>query len=251
MADSTKNSTNDSAKNTDRSFGDKLLGFFIKEDPAAASAPATQPAPGRAEPSAPPIASSAQSGAAAGAVASSPTGASTGTVDTKFIDHFAGVLSKANLQGPDYFEFREILRNLGNLGLPEDKQFQAAWASFKAMAATGDPGVLATAANQYLTALSVDRDAFLKSVEAATQERVGGLQEEQKKLQADNEAIAKQLAELQQRAGANAERLAKISGEVLDQSAKINQNKANFEATYATFTDQIKADVSKIATYLK
>ena len=160
-------------------------------------------------------------------------------------------MSKTNLQGPDYFEFREILRNLSNLGLPEDKQFQAAWASFKAMAATGDPSMLSTAANQYLAALSTDRDAFLKSVEVAMKERVGGLQAEQQKLQADNDAITKQIAELQQRAGANANRLAKISGEVVEQSAKINQNKANFEATYATFTDQIKADVSKMATYLK
>ncbi|RYF69620.1 MAG: hypothetical protein EOO39_17225, partial [Cytophagaceae bacterium] len=175
----------------------------------------------------------------------------TGSVDTKFIDHFAGVLSKANLQGPDYFEFREILKNLSNLGLPEDKQFQAAWASFKAMAATGDPSVLATAANQYLTALSTDRDAFLASVDAAMKERVGGLQEEQQKLQADNEAITKQIADLQQRITANTERLTKITGEVVEQSSKISQNRANFEATYATFTDQIKADVSKIATYLK
>ncbi len=221
------------------------MGFFIKEEPSAASnVPAAQPAP-RNGPSAPPAPSA--SGMAAGPATGSPVG----SVDTKFVDHFAGVLSKANLQGPDYFEFREILRNLSNLGLPEEKQFQAAWASFKAMASTGDPGILATAANQYLAALSTDRDAFLKSVDAAMKERVGGLQEEQKKLQADNEAITKQLAELQQRAAANADRLTKISGEVQEQSAKISQNRANFEATYATFTDQIKTDISKIATYLK
>jgi hypothetical protein len=239
----------DFTKNSDKSLGDKLLGFFIKEDPAASNVPAPQQATNRGGQPVPlaPGPAPAQSSAVSGPVAGSPIGA----VDTKFVDHFAGVISKANLQGPDYFEFREILRNLSNLGLPEDKQFQAAWASFKAMASTGDPSILATAANQYLAALSADRDAFLKSVEAATQERVGGLQAEQNKLQAENEAITKQIAELQQRAGANAERLSKISGEVIEQSSKINQNKANFEATYATFTDQIKADVSKIATYLK
>lgn len=239
----------DSTKNADKSLGDKLLGFFIKEDPGASSnVPDTQSAPRGGQPT-PPPANAAPS--ALGQAAGSATSAPTGSVDTKFVDHFAGVLSKTNLQGPDYFEFREILRNLSNLGLPEEKQFQAAWASFKAMASTGDPGILATAANQYLAALSTDRDAFLKSVEAAMQERVGGLQEEQKKLQADNDAITKQIADLQQRAAANAERLTKISGEVLEQSSKISQNRANFEATYATFTDQIKADVSKIATYLK
>lgn len=239
----------DSSNNSDRSLGDKLLGFFIKEDPNAASnVPAGQSAPRGGQPmpaSASPMSNTPVTSAGTGA------GLPVGAVDTKFVDHFASVLSKANLQGPDYFEFREILRNLSNLGLPEDKQFQAAWASFKAMASTGDPGILATAANQYLAVLSTDRDAFLQSVEAAMKERVGGLQEEQKKLQADNEAITKQIAELQQRAAANADRLTKISGEVQEQSSKISQNRANFEATYATFTDQIKTDISKIATYLK
>lgn len=174
-----------------------------------------------------------------------------GSIDTKFVDHFAAVLSKANLQGPDYFEFREILRNLSSLGLPEDKQFQAAWASFKAMAGTTDPQTLTVAANQYLAALNTDRDSFLKSVESAIQDRVGGLQAEQKKLQADNDAIGKQIAELQQRLGKNNDRLAQIGGEVVEQSTKINQNKANFEATYTNFTEQIKADVAKIGSYLK
>lgn len=233
---------------TEKSFGDKLLGFFIKDAPergtagTSATAPPPAPAPAGMQPGTntlPPM--------PAPAAAST----STGTVDTKFVDHFAGVLSKANLQGPDYFEFREILRNLSNLGLTEEKQFQAAWASFKAMAGTGDPGTLANAANQYLAALSTDRDAFLKSVEAAVQERVGGLQTEQKKLQADNEAIAKQIAELQQRVNSNNDRLSKIGGEISEQSTKINQNRANFETTYASFTDQIKADISKIAAYLK
>lgn len=232
---------------TEKSFGDKLLGFFIKDVPERG--PAATPA------SAPPPAS-VPAGMQPGTntlppMPASAAGSPTGAVDTKFVDHFAGVLSKANLQGPDYFEFREILRNLANLGLTEEKQFQAAWASFKAMAGTGDPGTLATAANTYLTALSADREAFLKSVEAAVQERVGGLQTEQKKLQADNDAIAKQIAELQQRVNANNDRLGKIGGEIDEQSAKINQNRANFETTYASFTDQIKADMSKIAAYLK
>lgn len=234
----------DSEKNSDKSFGDKLLGFFVKEDPNAAP-PAPVPRSGPVpSPAGQPVFQPAASGTSA-------PGTVAGSVDTKFIDHFAAVLSKANLQGPDYFEFREILRNLSNLGLPEDKQFQAAWASFKAMASVGDPSVLATAANQYLAALNTDRESFLKSVEAATTERVGGLQAEQKKLQTDNEAIAKQIADLQQRANGNNDRLAKIGGEVIEQSSKINQNKANYEATYATFTDQIKADVSKIGAYLK
>lgn len=235
----------------DKSLGEKLMGFFIKEDPNApqGNPGGAAPRPGQV-PTAPagPSVSSYSPPAPGGAVG---TSVGTGSIDTKFVDHFAAVLSKANLQGPDYFEFREILRNLSTLGLPEDKQFQAAWASFKAMAGTADPQTLTVAANQYLAALNTDRDSFQKSVETAIQDRVGGLQAEQKKLQADNDAIGKQIAELQQRLGKNNERLAQIGGEVVEQSTKINQNRANFEATYTNFTEQIKSDVAKIGSYLK
>ena len=230
---------------TDKSLGEKLMGFFIKEGPNSPQGPAPTPQPVSGSTGQPALASMPQP------VTPSQPGTSAGSVDTKFVDHFAAVLGKANLPGPDYFEFREILRNLSSLGLPEDKQFQAAWASFKAMAGTADPQTLSTAANQYLTALTADRESFLKSVETAIQDRVGGLQAEQKKLQADNDDIGKQLAELQQRLSKNNDRLAQIGGEVVEQSTKINQNRANFEATYTSFTDQIKADVSKIGSYLK
>jgi hypothetical protein len=230
----------------EQNLGQKILSFFVKDDPASgggASAPApsagTAPKPGVAPP-----------GAVASLSAPTPA-AAPGSVDAKFAGHFTEVLTKANIQGPDYFEFRETLRSLAELGLPEDKQYQAAWASFKAIAGNVSVPHLTTTANQYLTALSTDRDLFLKSVETALNERVGSLQNEQKQLLADNDAIAKQIAELQKRQQTNNERLANIGGEITEQSGKLTQNKNNFEVTYASFTDQIKSDVSRIQTYLK
>ncbi|RYF74761.1 MAG: hypothetical protein EOO39_08035, partial [Cytophagaceae bacterium] len=66
----------DFAENADRSFGDKLLGFFIKEDPASKTVPAAQPAPNRvAQPvSTGPVAAPTQSGGGSGPGAGSPTG---------------------------------------------------------------------------------------------------------------------------------------------------------------------------------
>ncbi len=228
----------------EKSFGEKILGFFVKEDAQgntpAGSVPAGNPAPS------PPGSSPGYAPQAVATDRPVP-----GTVDAKFAGHFTEVLAKANVQGPDYFEFRETLRHLADLGLPEDKRYQAAWASFRAMASGVSVQLLTSTANQYLTALSTDRDLFLKSVETALNERVGGLQNEQKSILADNEAATKQIAELQKRINANNERLANIGGEITEQSTKLTQNRSNFEATYASFTEQIKNDVSKIQTYLK
>lgn len=217
---------------SEKSFGRKLLSFFVEEAPEATTAPPpATPNPAPAPPAMVPKA--------------------TGQVDTKFVDHFASVLAKTNLQGPDYFEFRETLRGLSGLGLGEEKQFQAAWASFKALGGPTDPATLTHTAQQYLTALGADREAFLKTVEAALADKVGGLQQEQKALQAENSTLAAQVAELQNRMKANADRLSKIGGEVEAQTAKLAQNKASYEASYAHFTDQIKGDVGKMGAYLK
>lgn len=227
----------------DQSIGRKILSFFIKDEepagpatgtPPAGAVPTPRPAPAPTPP-----------------VNTAPAVATAGSIDPKFAEHFADVMAKSNLPGPDYFEFRETLRSLSNLGLTEDKQYQAAWASFKALAGTIDVQALTTAANQYVAALNKDREGFTRSVEAAIAERVGGLQNEQRKLQSDNEALAKQLLAIQQQIDANNNRLLAIGGEITEQSAKINQNRQNYDATFAHFTEQIKDDISKITQYLK
>jgi hypothetical protein len=215
-------------------LGHKILSFFIKEEslsrkpnPASPAAAGSAPAPA-ANPAAP-----------------------AGAVDAKFAEHFASVLAKNNLPGPDYFEFREALRSLGSLGLSEDQQYQAAWASYKALGGAPDVTLLAGTANQYLAILGKDREAFGQSVDAAIAERVGGLQREQQQLQADTETLTRQLAEIQQKLTANAARLAAIGGEVAEQSGRLTQNRQNYEATYGHFTGQIREDLAKITRYLK
>lgn len=223
----------------DKSLGRKILGFFIKEDDTPTTAPGAAPPQPVARPTA---------AAPAVPVNVTPTA---GAVDQKFAEHFANVLAQNNPPGPDYFEFREALRGLTNLGLPEDKQYQAAWASFKALGGSPDVAMLTNTAKQYVAALNNDRAAFGKSVEAALTERVGGLQTEQQRLQTENEALAKQILEIQNRIDANNKRLATIGTEMTEQTAKINQNRQNYDATFAHFTDQINGDIAKITQYLK
>ena len=197
----------------DKSLGRKILSFFVKEDePGVATG--TAPTPTSAAPR--PVTIPPNS-----TPAPVVTAASSGSVDPKFAEHFANVLAQNNPPGPDYFEFRETLRSLANLGLPEDKQYQAAWASFKALGGVTDATALTNTANGYIAALNKDREAFGKSVEAALAERVGGLQNEQKRLQSENESLAKQLTEIQKQMDANTNRLAAIGGEITEQSGKI------------------------------
>ncbi len=218
----------------EKSIGRKLLSFFITEEtaqPANVSTPT--PAPTIVVEAIP------------------PKNIDKGVMDKKFIDHFVQLLENSNLKGPDYFEFMQALKSLSGLGLSEEKQFQAAWASFKAMGGITDVQVLTNTANQYIGILDNDRQAFLKDVEAAVTQKVGGLKNELKKTEDENESIAKQIVELQRRIDENKNKINQLTDSIDEQSGKITINKSNYETTHLTFVEQIKGDIDKIVKYLK
>ncbi|MDQ6481438.1 hypothetical protein [Dyadobacter sp. LHD-138] len=218
-------------------IGKKILSFFINEstEPTQVT-PVPEPQAEQPKPAVAPTVSNV---------------AGTANIDRKFVEHFVDLLEKANLSGPDYFEFKQALQSMDSLGLGEEKQFQAAWASFKAMGGIKDNTILKTSADQYLAILNKDRESFLKDVEKAIKERVGSLTDEVKKLEDNNLAYAQEIANLQKKIDDNKNRLGQISGEVSEQSAKLNANRDSFEITYQSFVEQINADLNKINQYLK
>lgn len=224
----------------EKSFGRKLLGFFIEEDTThiktqTTSTPTQAGTPMRVQVQQP--------------IAIQNT-LGTGVVDKKFVDHFVSLLESSNLKGPDYFEYMQALKSLAGLGLSEDKQYQAAWASFKAMGGITDVTVLTNTANQYVGILDNDRQNFLKDVDVAISQKVGGLKNDLKASQDDNESIANQIIDLQNRINGNNEKITKITTDISEQSLKITSNKSNYEITYNLFMEQIKGDVAKISQYL-
>lgn len=229
---------------SEKSLGKKILGFFINE----ASDPAAQPEAPLAKPRI------EASPSATKTVQPAPVALPTGTVvvDRKFVEHFSELLEKANMPGPDYFEFKQALKSMEDLGLSEEKQFQASWASFKAMASgVTDTSVLTNSASHYGNVLNKDRENFLKDVEAAVDDRIGSLMQESKKVQEATKTYAQQIVDLQTKIENNNDRLAKINGEVQEQTEKINTSRDSFDLTYQTMVDQINADVDKINRYLK
>lgn len=224
----------------EKSFGRKLMSFFIEE---ATTHTQTQTTTTPTKVGLPPQVQVQQTVAVQNA-------AGTGVVDKKFVDHFVSLIENSNLKGPDYFEYMQALKGLSGLGLSEDKQYQASWASFKAMGGITDVNVLTNTANQYIDVLDNDRQGFLKDVDAAITEKVGGLKNALKSSQDENEAMAKQIVDLQNRINGNNEKITKTATDISEQSAKITTNKNNYEITYNSFVEQIKGDIAKIKQYL-
>jgi len=220
----------------EKNFGRKLLSFFIEEDTAQTPSYPNQKGIQVKMQEQKSVAVENASG--------------TIVVDKKFVDHFVSLLESSNLKGPDYFEYMQALKSLADLGLSEDKQYQAAWASFKAMGGITDVAALTNSANQYVCILDTDRQRFLKDVETAISQKVGGLKNDLKATQDENETLAKQIINLQNLINANTEKITNITTDISEQSAKITTNKSNYEITYNSFVEQIKGDIAKISQYL-
>jgi len=118
--------------------------------------------------------------------------------DATFIKFFEDELVKANLPGPDYFEFRQQLvktqQKMAAKGVvAPDVVLQAVMTSFETQDIT--PAKLAEAANHYKGVLKQKNDDFLKGAAA---EKNNQLQKRQNVLQSHDENIKKIQQQLQQ-----------------------------------------------------
>ncbi len=124
--------------------------------------------------------------------------ASTEQLDPSFIKFFEDELSKANLPGPDYFEFRQQLvktqQKMAAKGMvAPDVVLQAVLTNFETQDIT--PAKLAEAANHYKGILTQKKDDFLKG---AASEKNNQLQKRQTVLQQHEDSIKKIQQQLQQ-----------------------------------------------------
>ena len=102
---------------------------------------------------------------------STPTAITEGVVDKKYTEHFEKLLAEANFPGCDYYEFVLALKNMAPLGLPEDKLYQATYATFQALG--GHVPVLLETAQQYVQILRDNQGDFEQQVQDKLQHSVG------------------------------------------------------------------------------
>lgn len=119
-------------------------------------------------------------------------------LDPSFVKFFEDELVKANLPGPDYFEFRQMLlktqeKMASKGGAAPEVVLQAVLMSFDAQDI--HPPKLIEAARRYKEILSQKKDDFIKGAET---EKNNQLQKRQSALQANDDNIRKIEQQLQQ-----------------------------------------------------
>ena len=119
-------------------------------------------------------------------------------VDQTFIKFFEDELAKANMPGPDYFEFRQLLvktqqKMTAKGGSSPEVVLQAVLMSFEAQDIS--PAKLIDAARHYKDVLKQKNDDFITGAE---KEKSNQLQKRQTVIQAHNDSVRKIQQQLQQ-----------------------------------------------------
>jgi len=206
----------------------KFKSVFVLEE-ADASQPAKESAvPVAKAPAAPP------------APAVSPMANSAGSVTDKFSEILLGALEKNNQAGFDYF---------AKMPMDEQTRFQSAYAMAQTMGVT--PVALVESANFYLNVLASEQSRFNEAHQQQRAKLIGNREEEVKNLEAMMQQKSEQIKQLTQQIEEHRQRAEQIRKELSDSTIKIENTKADFEATFASVVGQMQGDVEKMKSFLK
>lgn len=215
-------------------FIKKFKSIFVVEDDGATAADPTQP--------------TAQAPVAANPAPESPS-VSSGSVSDKFMDILMSALDKNNQDGFDYLEFRQALKNLAKMPMDEATRYQSAYAMAQTMGVT--PAKLIESGKFYLNVLSSEQARFNEAHAQQRTKLIGNREEEIKSLESAILEKTEQIKQLTQQIEEHRQRSEQVRKEISESTVKIENTKADFEATYQAVSGQIEDDLGKIQQHLK
>lgn len=175
--------------------------------------------------------------------------AEAGNVTDKFVQVLLGALEKNNQQGFDYFEFRQSLKNLEKMPMDEATRYRSAYAMAQTMGVT--PAKLLESAQFYLNVLSGEQSKFNEAHAQQRAKLIGNREDDVKNLEVMIQNKAEQIKQLTLQIEEHRRSSEQIRNEIGESTVKIENTKADFEATFINITGQIQEDVAKIGMHLK
>ena len=214
------------------SFFKKALGVFVELDTSAAPAPSVSSSR-----------TSVPSHAPAGITTLDAASAE------KFEKHFETLFDKANMPGPDYFEFWKTMETLEKHIPDENARLAATYASLSVQGL--NKAKLLETASAYMDIIAKDRAAFEQAAAAKAAAAVDGRKqsvvEMEQRMAAHSEQIRKlnaEITEMQAKIGA-------VKKELVDEEMKLNTNRSGYQLACDAMMSKIKGDIEKIRTQLQ
>ena len=173
----------------------------------------------------------------------------TGQVTDKFMSILLAAMDKNNLEGFDYLEFKQALKNLENMPMDEKTRYQSAFAMAKTMNVT--PEHLVKTAGHYVAILQQEEQKFGQALTAQRSKQIGGREQQMADLEKGIKAKAEQIKRLTEEIEADQKTLATMKEEISGAVVKVETTKNNFIASFNSLVAHIQKDIDNMTKYLK
>jgi hypothetical protein len=164
-------------------------------------------------------------------------------------DKIMTVLEKNNMEGFDYFEFRQSILNANSMPLPEADKYRTIYSMAKPFGVTRDK--LLTSIDFYIQKLDEHKQGFGNYIATLREQEI--ISREQKKT--GNETLIQQksdlIRQLNEEISALTQENTTLATEVYAQNAQITAKEQSFAATFDVVVKQLTDDKTKIDTYIQ
>jgi len=224
-----------------------LKSLFIEEvddgkPKPKATAPEKKVAPQKASPPPAPVVDQSE-------MITESTEGQAGQVQDKFINILFEAMSKNDLEGFDYLEYKKSLSSLKKMPMDDATRYKSAFAMASTMGAT--PDQLVQTANHYVQVLKKEEQKFEQALEKQLAQKVGNRQQQMQQLDQAIKHKAEQIKKLTAEIEQHQAQQEKIKKEVGGAKAKLETTKNNFIASYNALVAQIEKDIANMKTFLK
>lgn len=169
-------------------------------------------------------------------------------LDQKSVEYLAKALSKNNLPGFDYIEFKQSLAALAALNMDEATAYKSAFATASTMGLT--KAKLLETATHYRNIIIKEKDHFENAVKKQIQQKVQGKQQEVERLRAQIEKHQEKIRQLEEQIQKFQATIDGADSQIQEAERKIQMTRDGFEVTHQSILNQIDKDLENIADYL-
>lgn len=170
-----------------------------------------------------------------------------GQADNSIIETLFKAMSENNVQGFDYFEYKQSLKTLLGM-LDEPTAFKSAYATAATMGLTKQK--LTDSANFYIKVLDKEKEKFTQAVDAQVAANIKGKESEIEQSKNQINEKSEMIRKLTDEISALQQKMNEIQSHIIQATQKIQATSANFEASYQKIASDIKADVEKINQHI-
>jgi len=166
-----------------------------------------------------------------------------------FVAQLEAALEKANLPSQqDYLDFAKALKNMDNLPMDEATKYRAAFATLQSFGC--DLRQLLDSFDYYNGILDGERDKFDEALRSRVNETIGDKEETVKRLNAENQEHAAEIAKLTDAMTSNQQSITQLQNELAEMNAKLKKQENGFNAAFNILKQRLQTDAGKIKTYL-